>query len=60
MTWRAPETGGRPERELAGKFERWATASSFPRTASVLRTIADSYGREGRHEDEQRDLNEYE
>jgi hypothetical protein len=61
-TVRSRETGGEPERALAERHLQSAAevAPAFPRTAAVLRRVAESYRREARHEDDRRDLEEFE
>jgi hypothetical protein len=45
--------GGRQEREIAEKYQKYATAvaDEFPRTASLLRRIADGYTSDAHRED---------
>jgi hypothetical protein len=61
VTTRSLNTGGEPERELASRYTRWATAlaGSFPRTTRVLQQLQNSYLQDGRRHDDHRDLNEY-
>jgi hypothetical protein len=60
VTYRSPEAGGEQERVLAARYEQWAeVVIASPRTARVLRGLADNYRRDARREDDQRDLNEY-
>ncbi|MBI4538941.1 MAG: helix-turn-helix transcriptional regulator [Gemmatimonadetes bacterium] len=53
VTTRDPAAGGTPERGLAGQYEGLASAvaDQWPRTASILRRIADSYRADAKHED---------
>jgi hypothetical protein len=50
---RDPATGGAGERALAVRYAGYAAAvsSRWPRTAAVLRSIAEMYQRDGRRED---------
>jgi DNA-binding transcriptional ArsR family regulator len=61
VTSRSLDAGGALEREAAAKYSRWAAALAFasPRTARVLRDIAEHYERDARREDEERDLREF-
>ena len=60
ITCRDPSDGGKQERTLAERYERWAEAAiASPRTTRILRGLADNYRRDARREDDQRDLNEY-
>jgi hypothetical protein len=61
MTSRAPDEGGRQERELAVGYSRSAEAlaSKHPRTACVLRGIAAAYEHEAKREDDESALREY-
>jgi hypothetical protein len=54
LTSRGPEDGGAQEEALVRKFraDAEALADDAPRTAVILRRIADSYEREGRRNDE--------
>jgi len=47
------DVGGQPEREVAGTYERYAKACEieWPRTAAVLRSVAQSYLEMAKHED---------
>jgi hypothetical protein len=62
VTSRAPEEGGRQERELAARYSRSAEAcaSKYPRTTCVLRAIASAYEEDARREDQESALAEYE
>ena len=53
VTTRDPFDGGRQEREMARQFAEWSkgTRSAWPRTARLLRTLADSYEADARRED---------
>jgi hypothetical protein len=53
VTSRGVFDGGDQERNRAGRYCEWAkqTAPRWPRTARVLRTLADSYKRHARRED---------
>lgn len=55
VTSRGLTEGGEKEYQLARQFHDWATAVSdtHPRTAAILRSIADSYMDEGRRNDEE-------
>jgi hypothetical protein len=55
VTSRGLTDGGQQERELATKFAHWEELirDRWPRTASVLRSIAESYEAQGRWEDEE-------
>jgi hypothetical protein len=60
-TCRSLDAGGEQERQLAERYEGWASAvaASAPRTARVLRALAAGYRSDARREDAERDLNEY-
>jgi hypothetical protein len=60
VTTRAPDAGGRQERQLAERYDGLASAVAdrWPRTASVLRRIADNYRAEAKHEDVETALEE--
>ena len=53
VTWRSPGDGGRQELELSEKYRGYAAILSnrWPRTAGMLRGIADTYAAEARRED---------
>jgi hypothetical protein len=53
FTWRGVYDGGQSERDLSGRYRHWATqtAGTWPRTARVLRGIADDYEHQAQHED---------
>ncbi|WP_101254325.1 hypothetical protein [Streptomyces barkulensis] len=55
VTSRSMAEGGQQEYDLADEYAAWAEAvqATHPRTASVLRDIADSYREEGRRNDEE-------
>ncbi|KQT93519.1 hypothetical protein ASG49_00415 [Marmoricola sp. Leaf446] len=55
ITSRGLTEGGKQEYDLATKYEWWANAvqAAHPRTASVLRDMAESYREEGRRNDEE-------
>jgi hypothetical protein len=55
VTTRSLTEGGRQERELAEKFDRWAAlvTDEWRRTARVLRSVADRYRAEAQREDEE-------
>ncbi|HUW30208.1 MAG TPA: hypothetical protein VM223_01210, partial [Planctomycetota bacterium] len=55
---RDPADGGKLERELAKEYETYATAvsTSWPRTAAMLRQMANTYRREALHEDQETEL----
>lgn len=54
---RSPDDGGNQEYELARTFEGWASmiADAWPRTAAVLRSLAQTYHADGQREDEEAD-----
>jgi hypothetical protein len=54
-TWRGLADGGGQEYELADKFDHWAAlvANEWPRSAAVLRSIAEDYRAQARAEDEE-------
>jgi len=58
VTTRSPFDGGRQERDLARQFDNWSksTRSAWPRTARVLRSIAESYEADARREDVRAEL----
>lgn len=53
VTTRGVYDGGRQERQLARRYRDWSkdTASKWPRTSRVLRSLADTYERDARHHD---------
>jgi hypothetical protein len=55
VTSRSLDAGGDQEYQLAQKYYEWAiqSADRWPRTAAVLRAIADRYRAEGRSHDEE-------
>jgi hypothetical protein len=55
-----PREGGAQERQLAGQYAGFAAAIAdrWPRTAAMLRRIAEGYRAEARREDEETDLGE--
>ena len=55
ITSRGLTDGGQQEYDLAAKYESWASAvqATHPRTASVLRHMAERYREEGRRNDEE-------
>jgi hypothetical protein len=55
VTSRGLTDGGQQERDLAAKFRRWEELirDRWPRTAAVLRSLADDYEAQGRWEDEE-------
>jgi hypothetical protein len=55
VTTRGLTDGGRQERALAEKFDAWAVKirDTWPRTAAVLRSVAESYRAQGQAEDEE-------
>jgi hypothetical protein len=57
VTTRGLTDGGQQERELASKFRGWEARirDRWPRTAAVLRSLAEDYEAQGRWEDEQAD-----
>jgi hypothetical protein len=60
VTMRALTEGGRQERELAGRYRRYAAFAGmrWPRTAAMLVRIAESYEREAERHDGDADLTE--
>lgn len=56
--WRG--RGGDQERELADKFQKWSEVVNvrWPRTAALLRRMAEGYRSEARHWDRRADLDE--
>ncbi|WP_022853910.1 hypothetical protein [Thermodesulfatator atlanticus] len=52
---KSPFEGGKQERELAEKYQKYANkwAIKYPRTAAVLRKIAENYELEAKREDEE-------
>jgi hypothetical protein len=58
VTWRGP--GGNPERARASTFREAAEklATRWPRTANMLRRMADSYEADAKREDQQSELRE--
>ena len=62
VTTRSMSTGGEPERALAQKYKGWAKqlSTKFPRTASCLNSIAESYERDAKREDQASEWNSLE
>jgi len=60
VTSRHPTEGGGQERRHAERYEGFAVAINdrWPRTAAILRRIADSYRVMGRREDQEAELRE--
>lgn len=58
VTWRGLYDGGIQERELEENYRRWSasTRANWPRTARVLREIADAYKRDARRQDTRAEL----
>jgi hypothetical protein len=56
--FRSLRTGGEPERQLAERYAGFATKvrNRWPRTATLLDQIAESYRTDARREDQRRDL----
>ena len=55
---RDPVAGGGPERHLASQYAGWAAALNqrWPRTAELLRRVAEKYDREAQAEDREAEL----
>jgi hypothetical protein len=55
MTSRSMTEGGAPEYRLSERYEAWAAAvqATHPRTATVLREVAEEYRSEGRRNDDE-------
>jgi hypothetical protein len=53
VTSRSMDEGGQQERALAARYTRWANVVDVeaPRIAAVLRSLADTYERQGKNED---------
>lgn len=60
VTWRGVYDGGSQERTLAEQYKQWGLAVQvyWPRTARILRAIAESYERYAIREDEQAQLDQ--
>lgn len=60
VAWRGVYDGGSQERTLAEQYKQWSLAVQvrWPRTARILRTIAESYEREADREDERAQLDQ--
>jgi predicted DNA-binding transcriptional regulator AlpA len=58
VTWRGVYDGGEQERALANQYRGWSalTRAKWPRTARILRELADSYERDARREDTKAEL----
>jgi excisionase family DNA binding protein len=58
VTSRGVYEGGQQERALAARYRQWAkqTAGSWPRTARVLRGLAETYERQAQHNDAQAEI----
>lgn len=58
VTWRGVYDGGQQERTLAKQYREWSksTRASWPRTARILRDLADSFDRLARREDLEAEL----
>lgn len=58
VTTRGAYEGGRKERQLAAKYRTWSQSvkSKSPRTARILRALADDYERDARREDVRADI----
>jgi hypothetical protein len=58
VTWRGIYDGGQPEREFAQQYREWSatTRAQWPRTARILRSIAESYERDAIREDLEAEL----
>lgn len=59
VTTRGAYEGGEQERDLAKQYRDWSLAvkQKSPRTARILRTLADDYERQARREDVRADIN---
>jgi hypothetical protein len=58
VTWRRIYEGGQQERNSATQYREWSriTRPQWPRTARILRELADSYDREARRQDTDAEL----
>ncbi len=57
-TSRGVYDGGQQERNLAAQYREWSTitASKWPRTSRILRSVSDSYERDARRQDAEAEL----
>ena len=60
VTWRGVYDGGSQERTLADQYKQWSLTAQvqWPRTARILRTIAESYERDAVRQDEKAQLDQ--
>ncbi len=60
VTWRGVYDGGSQERTLAEQYKQWSLEVQvhWPRTARILRAIAESYERDAVREDERAQLDQ--
>jgi len=60
VTWRGVYDGGSQERTLAEQYKQWSLGVQvqWPRTARILRAIAESYERDAVREDERAQLDQ--
>ena len=60
VTWRGVYDGGSQERTLAEQYKQWSRGVQvqWPRTARILRAIAESYERDAAREDERAQLDQ--
>lgn len=60
LTWRGVYDGGSQERTLAEQYKQWSLAVQvhWPRTARILRAIAESYERDAVRQDERAQLDQ--
>ena len=58
VTSRGVYDGGQQERDLAAQYREWSTitASKWPRTSRILRSVSDSYERDARRQDAEAEL----
>jgi hypothetical protein len=60
VVWKGLTEGGRQEKELVAKYLKYASmiSNQWPRTAAMLRRLADTYRYEARQEDLEAELRE--